>query len=108
MAKATKTAATKTRRILSAACALGGKMSTATVRLSITNVYMGGDYTGTIYVGSQKRPVKVILDTGSSTLAIDGTFYDATKDKAAKITDIGQEVEYADQSSWVGAVVVTS
>jgi hypothetical protein len=108
MAKATKTAATKTRRILSAARALGGKMSTTTVRLSITNVYMDGDYTGTIYVGSQKRPVKVILDTGSSTLALDGTFYDATKDKTAKITDIGQEVEYEDQSSWVGAVVLTS
>jgi Eukaryotic aspartyl protease len=106
MAKATKKAAKKVRRILSAAVALGGKMSATTVRLPITNVYMDGDYTGTIYVGSQNKPVKVILDTGSSTLAIDGTFYDARNDKTAKITDIAQEVGYADGSDWVGAVIL--
>jgi hypothetical protein len=107
MAKPSKKAAKKARRILSAAAALGGKMSAVTVRLPITNVYMDGDYSGTIYVGSQKKPAKVILDTGSSTLAIDGKFYDATKDKGAKITDIAQEVGYADGSNWVGAVVLT-
>jgi hypothetical protein len=106
MAKPIKKRVRKTRRILSAAAALGGKMSETTVRLPIANVYMDGDYTGTIYVGSQKKPVKVILDTGSSTLAIDGSFYDATKDKTAKITDIAQEVGYADGSNWVGAVVL--
>jgi len=95
------------RHILSAAAKLGGKMSTTTARLAITNVYMDGDYTGTIYVGSQKKPCNVILDTGSSTLAVDGNFYDVTKDKAAKITDIAQEVGYVDGSSWVGAVVMT-
>jgi Eukaryotic aspartyl protease len=95
------------RRILSAAAMLGGKMSTETVRMSITNVYMEGDYTGTIYVGSQKTPCNVILDTGSSTLAVDGNFYSVNKDKAAKITDIAQEVGYADGSSWVGGVVQT-
>jgi hypothetical protein len=105
---AKKMAVHKTRRSLSAAAALGGKMSTATIRLAITNVLMDGDYTGTIYVGSQKKPVNVILDTGSSTLSIDGTVYDATKDAAATITDIAQEVGYADGSSWVGAVVVTN
>ena len=57
-------------RILSAARALGGKMSETTIRLAITNVLMDGDYTGTIYVGSQKTPIDVILDTGSSTLAV--------------------------------------
>lgn len=104
---AEKKTAQKVRRILSAAAALGGKMSKATIRMSITNVLMDGDYTGTIYVGSQKKPVNVILDTGSSTLAIDGTVYDPTKDTKATITDIAQEVGYADGSSWVGAVVMT-
>ena len=93
------------RRIVSAAAALGGKISATTVRLPITNTLMDGDYTGTIYVGSEKKPVNVILDTGSSTLAIDGSYYDVTKDKTAKITDIAQEVGYADGSSWMGAVV---
>src|SRR5580658_4877051 len=78
-----KMAVQRTRRIVSAAAVLGGKMSKATIRLAITNVLMDGDYTGTIYVGSQKKPVNVIFDTGSSTLAIDGTVYDATKDATA-------------------------
>jgi hypothetical protein len=107
MAKGTQKAPKPARRILSAAAALGGKMSATTIRLPITNVYLGGDYSGTIYVGSQKKPVKVILDTGSSTLAIDGTFYDVKKDTAAKVTDIAQEVGYEDGSNWVGAVVLT-
>jgi hypothetical protein len=94
------------RRILSAAAALGGKMSQTTIQVPITNIYMDGDYTGTIYVGSQKKPLNVILDTGSSTLAVDGTKYDPTKDTTAKITDEAQEVSYADGSNWVGAVVL--
>jgi Eukaryotic aspartyl protease len=105
MAPKAKPIAKKPRRFVSAAAALGGKMSTTAIRIPITNVYMEGDYTGTIYVGSQKRPANVILDTGSSTLAIDGAFYDPTKDKTAKITNIAQEVGYADGSSWIGAVV---
>ncbi len=107
MANQAKKTAANTGRILSAAAALGGKMSAATVRLPITNVLMDGDYTGTIYIGSQKRPINVILDTGSSTLALDGSFYDAAKDSNAKITDIAQEVGYADGSNWMGAVVLT-
>ena len=109
MAKKTtkKAVALRVPRIVSAAVQLGGKMSTKTIRLPITNVYMDGDYTGTIYVGGKKKPVNVILDTGSSSLAIDGTFYDVTKDKTAQLTDIAQEVGYADGSSWVGAIVLT-
>src|SRR5271170_5196703 len=107
MPKAIKKAAAKGRRILSAAAPLGGKMSATTVRLPITNIYMDGDYTGTILVGSQKKACNVILDTGSSTLAIDGKFFDVKKDTSAKITDIAQEVGYADKSSWIGAVVMT-
>ena len=95
----------KGRVVLSAAAALGGKISAKTIRIPITNVHMDGDYTGVIYLGSQKRPANVILDTGSSTLAIDGSFYDPIKDKSATITDIAQEVGYGDGSNWIGAVV---
>ena len=100
-------AAIKQSRLVSAAAALGGKVSTTVVRLPITNVYMDGDYTGTIYVGSQNRPAQVLFDTGSSTLAIDGSFYDATKDAGARITNVAQEVAYVDGSKWVGGVVKT-
>src|SRR5271163_1395016 len=102
MKKTTKNPLHKGRRILSAAAALGGKMSSTTVRMPITNVVLGDDYTGSIQVGSDKKLLSVLLDTGSSTLAIDGTAYDVTKDKTAKVTDIAQEIAYEDNSSWVG------
>jgi len=76
------------------------------VRIPITNVYMDGDYTGVINVGAQKKAANVILDTGSSTLALDGNFYNPTADPNAKITQIAQEVQYG-SGSWVGAVVLT-
>jgi len=76
------------------------------VRIPIINIYMDGDYTGVIKVGSQAKPANVILDTGSSTLALDGKFYDPSADGHAKITNIAQEVQYG-SGSWVGAVVQT-
>jgi hypothetical protein len=94
-------------RLVSATAALGGRVSPTVIRLPLTNVHMDGDYTGIVYVGSQRTPANVILDTGSSTLAIDGGFYDPAKDKSAKMTNIAQEVGYADRSKWMGAVVRT-
>ena len=96
-----------TRSIFSAAAALGGKLSATTVRMPITNVLNDGDYSGKIYVGSKKVAVDVLLDTGSSTLAVDGHVYDPTKDRAAKLTNIGQEIGYDDGSRWVGGIVLT-
>jgi len=100
-------ASSRSHNVRSAAAALGGKLSAATLQIPITNVYMDGDYTGIIEVGSQKVALNVILDTGSSTLAVDGNVYDPTKDTTAQITDIAQEVAYGDNSSWVGGVVMT-
>jgi Eukaryotic aspartyl protease len=79
----------------------------ATIRVPITNVYMDGDYTGLISVGSQRQPANVILDTGSSTLAINGHLYDPTQDPDATITNIAQEVGYEDNSSWIGGIART-
>lgn len=42
-----------------------------TVRIPITNLFGGGDYTGVFYVGEDARAVNLLLDTGSSTPAID-------------------------------------
>jgi hypothetical protein len=44
-------------------------------RIPITNMYMNGDYTGQIFVGPSQVPRNVILDTGSSALALDGHKY---------------------------------
>ena len=107
MAKAKKKAAAPVRGARSASAALGGKMSKRTVRLAITNIHMDGDYTGTIHLGSRRKACNVIFDTGSSTLAIDGSHYDVTGDRQAKITSVAQEVGYADGSNWVGGVALT-
>ncbi len=45
-------------------------MPTTAIRIPINNVTGGGDYTGQIKIGSQGVVANVILDTGSSTLAV--------------------------------------
>src|ERR1700730_3411035 len=82
-------------------------MAQKTILVPITNVYADGDYTGAIYVGSQKKLANVLLDTGSSTLAVQEIPYNPSNDPDAQITDLLQEVSYQDKSGWVGAVVRT-
>lgn len=76
-----------------------------TVRIPITNIYGDGDYTGRIYVGSGKTPLNVILDTGSSALAVDGKRYKPAVSGAGTTTKLAQTDGYADGSSWTGAVL---
>lgn len=77
------------------------------VRMPISNVLMGSDYTGAISIGQNGVAANMILDTGSSTLAVQNTVYNPTSDPAAKTTKMAQEVQYG-SGSWVGAVVQTS
>jgi hypothetical protein len=77
------------------------------IRIPINNVLLGNDYTGKLYVGSQRKEVNLLLDTGSSSLAIDHKSYDPRKDPKAKVTDLVQEVAYGDGSKWIGSVVQT-
>jgi hypothetical protein len=77
------------------------------IRIPINNVLLGNDYTGKLYVGSQRKEVNLLLDTGSSSLAIDHKSYDPRNDPKAKVTDLVQEVAYGDGSKWIGSVVQT-
>ena len=77
------------------------------IRIAISNVLLGNDYTGKLYVGSQRKEVNLLLDTGSSTLAVEHKSYDPRKDPNAKVTDLVQEVQYGDHSNWIGSVVQT-
>ena len=79
----------------------------AIVKLPITNVIMNGVYTGTLLVGAGAKPLIVILDTGSSTLAVSGHAFDPVHDSGTKTTNLAQAVAYG-SGSWVGAVVVTT
>ena len=76
-------------------------------RIPITNVYMEGDYTGVILVGPEQKPMNVILDTGSSALALDGSKYQPDVSGGDKTTDLAQTDSYGDNSSWTGAVINT-
>ena len=81
-----------------------GRVTRKPARIRITNIHMGGDYTGIITVGAKRLTANVILDTGSSTLALDGKFYDPNLDPTARLTDMVQEVTYG-SGHWIGAVV---
>jgi len=79
-----------------------------TVRIPITNVYMGGDYTGRILVGPHNQGMNVILDTGSSALALDGSKYRPDIAAGDKTTRLAQTDRYGDGSvGWTGAVLST-
>jgi hypothetical protein len=69
---------------------------------------MGGDYTARLLVGPQQTPVNVILDTGSSALALDGHKYKPDVAGGDKITNLAQTDAYGDGSTWTGAVITTS
>src|SRR5580692_8277084 len=77
-------------------------------RIPITNIYMQGDYTGVIYVGPGRKPMNVILDTGSSALALDGKKYKPDAAGGDQTTNLAQTDSYGDGSTWTGAVIKTT
>lgn len=77
------------------------------VRVPITNVHMGGDYTARLLVGPHQQPMNVILDTGSSALALDGHKYHPRPGHGDRTTHLAQTDSYGDGSSWTGAVIHT-
>ena len=82
-------------------------MAPTTLRIPITNVYGGGDYTAPITIGSQGAVANVILDTGSSTLAVVPGAYDPSADSSAQPTALAQDVIYG-TGGWTGPVITTS
>jgi len=81
-------------------------MADKPLRVPITNVHGGGDYTAEIRIGSGGTKANVILDTGSSTLAVIPKVYDVKGDSAATPTPLAQDVIYG-TGGWAGPVVTT-
>jgi hypothetical protein len=77
------------------------------LRVPITNIYAGGDYTAQISIGSPGATANVILDTGSSTLAVSDSIYAARDDTARQATALAQDVLYG-TGGWTGPVVTTT
>jgi hypothetical protein len=82
-------------------------MARTVIRIPINNVKGGGDYTGEIRVGSQGAVANVILDTGSSTLAVIPRVYKIAEDKNVTFTSFGQLVTYG-TGGWSGPVLQTT
>src|SRR5579859_2303575 len=74
------------------------------VRLPITNVH-GGDYTAVVQFGANKKPLNILLDTGSSTLAVDGGKYQPDTAGGDQTTDMAQFASYGDGSYFTGALI---
>ena len=71
------------------------------------NLALGiGAYTTKLYIGSEKVEVEVLIDTGSSTLAIDLKKYQPANDTHLTTTTYAQDVVYG-QGGWAGPVIHT-
>jgi hypothetical protein len=85
-----------------------GRIMPKVVRVPITNIHADGDYTGRIFVGARNKPMNVLLDTGSSMLAISGHKYHPDTGKGDEPTRFAQTESYDDNTGWTGAVIHTS
>ncbi|HVO02717.1 MAG TPA: pepsin-like aspartic protease [Candidatus Cybelea sp.] len=75
-------------------------------RIPITNLYADGAYTGHILIGPERKPMNLLLDSGSSVLAVDGRKYrPSVGDRTSKFA---QYMGYADGSHWAGGVIKTT
>ena len=82
-------------------------MAPTVIRIPISNITGGGDYTGQIRIGSQGVVANVILDTGSSTLAVVPRVYNVAADKNVSFTSFAQLVRYG-TGGWSGPVLKTT
>jgi hypothetical protein len=80
---------------------------TKVLRLDITNVLSGNDYSAQLVIGSNGAVANVILDTGSSTLAVEPSVYTGAGDKDLQASTIAQLVTYG-TGGWAGPVVNTT
>jgi hypothetical protein len=77
------------------------------VRLEITNLFSGNDYSAQISIGSGRAVANVILDTGSSTLAVEPAVYSGAGDTDRQSTTLIQLVTYG-TGGWAGPLVNTT
>jgi hypothetical protein len=79
-------------------------MGRQALQLRINLAYAKGAYTAEIELGSERRSAQVLLDTGSSSLAVLSHVYDASRDAHLQGTALAQRVQYG-QGEWAGPVL---
>jgi hypothetical protein len=77
------------------------------LRIPLTNVLSGNDYSAELAIGSKGAVANVILDTGSSTLAVEPSVYSGAGDGDLSPTTWLQLVTYG-TGGWAGPVVNTT
>ena len=77
------------------------------LRLDITNVLNENDYTAQLRIGAKGAVANVILDTGSSTLAVEPSAYSGAGDTGLSPSTLIQLVTY-NSGGWAGPVVNTT
>ena len=75
-----------------------------TVRVPISNVLTGSNFTLSIAVGAKPQLLNVMLDTGSSMLVVDGAIYDPGGDTDVATTQLLQTAQFQ-SGSFMAAVV---
>ena len=76
----------------------------AAIELATTLAHAQGAYTVATSFGSEGAVANLILDTGSSTLAVRPPAYDPTRDRALRATPWAQEIRYGG-GAWAGPVL---
>ena len=76
------------------------------LEIEITNTTMGGSFTAPALVGADRLPVHLIVDTGSSSLVVEGGRYARTTDADRQPTNLAQAVSYG-AGWWAGPVIKT-
>lgn len=79
-------------------------MRSQPLQLQINLAYAKGAYTARIELGSARRGAQVLLDTGSSALAVLAHVYDGSDDEHLRGTPLAQRVQYG-QGEWSGPVL---
>lgn len=80
--------------------------SRPSLQLATTLAYAKGGYSTALSLGSGECPLNVLLDTGSSTLAVTPGRYAPQQDSRLKATALAQQVTYG-KGAWAGPVLQT-
>lgn len=78
------------------------------IPVGVTIAIANSQYTAAVALGTQAQSVNLIVDTGSSTLAVLNTNYNVTLDTSAQPTSLAQTVAYGNGSLYFFGPVVTT
>ena len=79
-------------------------MAAAPLELQATLAYAQGAYSVEVQLGSEAKRANLLLDSGSSTLAVVPSCYDPARDRALSPTPLAQEISYGG-GAWAGPVL---